>query len=121
MLSPYLTILRKPGAWTFSAAGTLARLPMSMVTLSIVLLVSAVYGEYALAGRIAAVYVVAQAIAAPQLAVLVDRFGQSIIMRPALAIAAVGLVVLGVVALLVGWVLTNGPLGPRPEARGGQL
>ena len=69
MLSPYLTILRKPGAWTFSAAGTLARLPMSMVTLSIVLLVSAVYGEYALAGRIAAVYVVAQAIAAPQLAV----------------------------------------------------
>jgi len=98
VLSPYLTILRKPGAWTFSAAGTLARLPMSMVTLSIVLLVSAVYGEYALAGRIAAVYVVAQAIAAPQLAVLVDRFGQSRIMRPALAIAAVGLVSLTLLA-----------------------
>lgn len=87
MLGPYLRILAKPGALAFSAAGALARLPISMVTISIILLVTSVYGEYGMAGRVASVYVIAQAICAPQLAKLIDSYGQSRVMRPALAIA----------------------------------
>ena len=54
-------------------------------------MVSALYGSYGLAGRVSAVYVVAQAVCSPQLARLVDRHGQARVMRPAVAIAAVGL------------------------------
>lgn len=64
---------------------------MSMVTLSVILLITAQYGEYALAGRVAAVYVVAQALCAPQLAKLVDSFGQARVMRPALTVAMIAL------------------------------
>ncbi|MFV0426000.1 MAG: MFS transporter [Beutenbergiaceae bacterium] len=91
MLSPYRQILALPGALPFSAAGALARLPMSMVTISIVLLVEARYESYTLAGQVAAAYMLAQAIVAPQLAKLVDSRGQALIMRPALLVAMVGL------------------------------
>lgn len=99
MLQPYRDVLSRPGALAFSGAGVLARLPMSMVGIGIVLMVSTLYGSYGLAGRVSAVYVVAQALCSPQLARLVDRHGQSRVMRPAVAIAAVGLVGLIVAAL----------------------
>ena len=92
MLQPYRDVLTRPGALAFSGAGVLARLPMSMVGIGIVLMISSLYGSYGLAGRVSAVYVIAQAICSPQLARLVDRHGQRRIMRPAVAIAAVGLV-----------------------------
>lgn len=98
MLQPYRDVLTRPGALAFSGAGVLARLPMSMVGIGIVLMVSTLYGSYGLAGRVSAVYVIAQALCSPQLARLVDRHGQSRIMRPAVAIAAVGLVGLVVAA-----------------------
>ena len=83
MLSPYRDILTRPGALAFSASGVLARLPMSMVGIGIVLMVSALYGSYGLAGRVSAVYVIAQALCSPQLARFVDRYGQARVMRPA--------------------------------------
>ena len=52
--------------------------------------------------RVSAVYVIAQAICSPQLARLVDRHGQARIMRPAVAIAAFGLVGLVVAATARG-------------------
>ena len=54
MLSPYLGVLRLERAWRFSAAGLVLRLPMSMVGISIILLVRAQYGSYALAGAVSA-------------------------------------------------------------------
>ena len=51
MLSTYRDILSRPGAFAFSAAALVARLPISMVGLGIVLLVSAQTGSYGLAGR----------------------------------------------------------------------
>src|SRR2546429_312546 len=52
--SPYLEILRLPGALAFSAAGFLARMPMSMFSLGTVLLIAATTGRYGLAGLVAA-------------------------------------------------------------------
>jgi MFS family permease len=92
VLGPYKDVLSRPGALAFSASGALARLPMSMVGIGIVLMVSADYGSYGLAGRVSAVYVIAQAVCSPQLSRLVDRHGQARIMRPAVAVSAAGLV-----------------------------
>ena len=99
MLNPYRQILSTPGAWQFSAAGLLARFPISMVGIGIVLMVSddQLYGSYALAGQVSGVYIVAQAAAAPMIARLVDRHGQAKVMRPAIAISMTSL---GALALL---------------------
>ncbi|MGN8244535.1 MFS transporter [Cellulomonas soli] len=98
MLQPYREVLSRPGALAFSGSGTLARLPMSMIGIGIVLMVSALYDSYGLAGRVSAVYVIAQAACSPQIARLVDRHGQARVMRPAVAVAAIGTVALVVSA-----------------------
>src|SRR5690606_27721578 len=107
VLAPYRKVLPAPGALAFSPAGALARPPPSMGTLSVVLLVGAVYGSSALAGQVAAVYAVARAVCAPQLAKLVDRYGQARVMRPWLVVAMAGLTGVAVAAMLHGpsWLL----------------
>ena len=54
MTSSYSQILRRPGALRFSAAGLLARFPMSMMGISTILAVQELYGSYAAAGRVSA-------------------------------------------------------------------
>jgi len=107
MLRPYRDVLAYPGALAFSAAGVLARMPMSMVGIGIVLAVSEVYGSYGLAGQVTAVYVVAHAVCSPQIARLVDTHGQARVMRPAITVAGAGLAALIVVVMVVGspWLL----------------
>ena len=104
MIQPYREVLARPGAVAFSTAGLVARLPISMVGIGIVLMVSEVYGSYGLAGRISAVYVVVHAICSPQLARLIDRRGQARVMRPCLAVTAVGL------SGLIGVATVEGPV-----------
>lgn len=103
--NPYAAILRLPGALSFSAAALIARLPMSMVGIGTVLMIQGLYGSYALAGRVSAVLVVAQAVASPQLARFVDRYGQRRVMLPMLAVSFVG---------LLGLVLTAVTRAPEP-------
>lgn len=98
MLAPYRDVLSRPGALAFSAAGVVARLPISMVGIGIVLAVSALYDSYALAGQVSAVLVVTSALTAPLIARLVDRHGQARVMFPTLLISGAGLASL-VVAL----------------------
>ena len=59
MLTSYRRVFSHPGALGFSATGLLARLPVAMMTLGIVLLVSAITGSYALAGAVSAAFTVA--------------------------------------------------------------
>ena len=54
-LRPYADIFRIPGAWRFSAAGVIGRMPMSMFGLGTVLLISAATGKYGVAGTVSAV------------------------------------------------------------------
>ncbi|MFC8190154.1 MFS transporter [Cellulomonas sp. NPDC057328] len=98
MLQTYRDVLARPGALGFSSTGVVARLPMSMVGIGIVLMVEALYGSYGLAGRVSAVFVVAQAVCSPQIARLVDRHGQARVMRPAVLVSAAGIVLLVVAA-----------------------
>ena len=110
MLAPYRDVLARPGALSFSAAGVLARLPISTVGISVVLGVSARYGSYALAGRVAAVVVLTQAVCAPLLSRLVDRRGQAAVMGPAVVVTMAGLVALATTAARLGphWLLYLG-------------
>jgi MFS family permease len=127
MLRPYRDVLARPGALAFSGAGVIARLPMSMVGIAIVLVVSTLYDSYGLAGRVTAVLVIATAVAGPQIARLVDRFGQARAMAPFLAVTVIGMTILVVAAstvagpvwLYVGAALTGagGGFGPLVRAR----
>ena len=88
----YRRVLTLPGAWVFSVGGLLARMPMAMVSLGIVLLVSSRTGSYGLAGAVSASFLVANASFAILQARLIDRLGQSRVLPVAAAMFTLGLV-----------------------------
>jgi MFS family permease len=90
--SRYAEIFRIPGAWRFSAACFVGRIPMSMIGLGIILMVSAATGRYATAGAVAAAGSLCYAFAAPRLGRLTDRAGQHKVLRPLTAVFAVAAV-----------------------------
>jgi MFS family permease len=94
MLTSYRRILGLPGTLLFSATGLVARLPMSMVSLGIVLLVSTATGSYALAGSVSAAYLIANGGFAIAQGRLLDRHGQSRVLPVAVAIFGVALALL---------------------------
>lgn len=89
--NPYRELLAIPGAKQFSGAGAIARLPMSMVGIGIVLMIQQTSGSYGLAGRVSAAYIIAQAVCSPQIAKLVDRKGQSRVMRPMFVVTSLSM------------------------------
>lgn len=76
MFDSYRTVLRVPGALRFTLAGLLARLPIAMVSLGLLLLVEETTGSYGVAGSVSATFVVSQALFAVVQGRLVDRLGQ---------------------------------------------
>ena len=95
LLLPYAEIFRDRRARRFSAAGVIGRMPMAMLGLGTVLLISARTGHYGVAGSVAASGSLGAALCAPQLARLVDRFGQRRVLMPlclVFALAVTGLV-----------------------------
>jgi MFS family permease len=108
VLSSYRRVLSKPGAAAFSATGFLARLPISMVTLGIVLMVSAKADSYGLAGGVSAAFVIASSLAALAQGRLIDRLGQAQVLVPAIALCSVSL------SLLV-WAVEAGYRVPLPH------
>jgi len=93
-LRPYAEIFRIPGAWRFSAAGVIGRMPMSMFGLGTVLLISAVTGKYGVAGTVSAVGSLGYAFTSPRIARLVDSHGQRRVLLPLLAVFAISTAVL---------------------------
>ncbi len=77
MQNPYRVLLDVRGGPAFSAAAFVARLPISMLGIAIILLVSADSGRYGLAGAVAAVSALSEALVQPVFGRLVDRYGQS--------------------------------------------
>jgi MFS family permease len=108
VLSAYRQVLSEPGAAAFSATGFLARLPISMVTLGIVLMVSAETGSYGLAGGISAAFVVASSLAALLQGRLIDRLGQRPVLLPAIALCSLSL-------SLLAWAVEAGHRVPLPH------
>jgi MFS family permease len=94
MLTSYRRILALPGTLLFSATGMVARLPMSMASLGIVLLVSATTGSYGLAGSVSAAYLIANGGFAIVQGRLLDRLGQSRVLPVIVAVFGVALALL---------------------------
>lgn len=77
MLSSYREVLRTPGAARFTGAAFIARLPLAIAMLAIVLYVAGTTGSYAQAGALAAAFQVAYAAGAVVSSRIIDRRGQA--------------------------------------------
>src|SRR5258708_3005937 len=120
----YRTLLRAPGAAAFFLTAPVARVGIAMTSLGIVWLVHARTGSYATAGLVAGGFAVAEAVAGPQQARLIDRFGQSRVLPPALLAhaAAVATLLALVAAGTPDWLMTaGGGLGGAPPPHPGAL
>jgi len=106
----YRTLLRAPGAAAFFLTAAVGRVGIAMTSLGIVWLVHARTGSYAPAGLVTGGFAVAEAVAGPQLARLIDRFGQSRVLPPALLAhaAAVAALLALVAAGTPDWLMTAG-------------
>jgi predicted MFS family arabinose efflux permease len=92
VLTTYRRALALPGAWQFSSTGFVARLPIAMVGLGIVLLISTRTGSYALAGILSAAFQVAAAGGALVTSRWMDQVGQHRLLPALGALNAVTLV-----------------------------
>ena len=80
IIRPYRDALSIHGAAKFSAAGFLARMPLALISLGVLLYISNTTGSYSLAGFLQAVFVIAAALAAVISSRISDRYGQRIIL-----------------------------------------
>lgn len=123
----YLRILRRRAAVLPFLAAVVARLPISMGPLGMVVLLQQVRGNYSVAGVVTAAFAVGAAVSAPVWGRLIDRIGQSRVIGPLAAASALllsGLAVEAVrgaegavlVVLAVGVGLTFPPISPAMRA-----
>jgi len=100
VVAPYREIFTAPGAWRFSAAGLIGRMPMAMFGLGTVLFISGITGHYGVAGAVSATGSLGYAFVAPQAARVVDRLGQRRVLLPLTAVFAASAVLLVVTVSL---------------------
>jgi MFS family permease len=91
MATGYLEILRARHALRLLTGTLVGRLPNATAAIALVLFVRAEGGTYSLAGALAAVYGVANAVGQPLLGRLVDLYGQPRVQLPAAVLAALAM------------------------------
>jgi len=101
VLRPYLDLLRRPGTFRFSFAAFVARLPMSMLGLGVVLFLTLRGESYAVAAGVSAIGALANSFVGPFVSRYVDRFSQHRVL-PVVVTAAVLFQVLFVSLVLLG-------------------
>jgi MFS family permease len=89
-------VLRAPGALSLFLASCVARLPMGALGLLLVLHTQQITGSYAKGGLASGAYAIALGISNPALARVVDRSGQTLILRVGAPLAAAAIVVLAI-------------------------
>jgi MFS family permease len=87
--SPYLQLLRSPGALAFSSSAFVGRMSMSMYGLGTILLIATTTGRYGLAGIVAAAGSIGYAVFGPLIAQQADRLGQRRVLLAQAAVFAV--------------------------------
>lgn len=97
--SPYARLFSIPGTKAFSISGAIARLPMSMMSLGIVLALNYMYDNWTIAGAMSAAYVLATAAVTPLYARLYDRLGQRKVGKFVLAIQIIAMLAFAFAAL----------------------
>jgi MFS family permease len=94
MGNPYQEIFQVRGTKAFAAAAFVARMPVAMAPIGIVTMLSQLRDEYWLAGAVAATFTFANAVIAPQISRLVDKWGQFRLLVPTTAVAVVAFVLM---------------------------
>lgn len=92
--APYRELLSLPAAARLTGAGFIWQMPMSMLSLSLVIFVEGQRGAYAFAGLLTGLVVMCSAAAGPALSWLIDRYSQRRVLAPGLAIHGVTISVL---------------------------
>jgi MFS family permease len=92
MLRRYRALFRAPGSAAFCTAAFVARMPLGMYPLGIILIISARDGRYGFAGVLSAVYLFGSAAGSPVLSVLADRFGQRRVLLPSAIVHGGGVI-----------------------------
>ena len=100
MFAPYADVLKLPGAFAFSFACFIGRLPLAMTSLGVILLVSVRTSQYALAGALSATLALSEALVGPLSSRLVDRLGQARVVPVLASLHAAGLITLTVLVLV---------------------
>jgi predicted MFS family arabinose efflux permease len=100
----YRSVLSDPRSRAFCLAGFVARMPMAMTGLGIVLLISISTGSFGRAGLVTGLATIAGALSAPWWGRRMDRVGQAPVLLTAAVVNAIGL------ALLTASVLLGAPL-----------
>jgi MFS family permease len=103
-LRRYRQILSDRRARAFSLAGFVARLPLSMTGIGIVLLVSLTTGSFGQAGLLTAIVTLTAAVVAPLWGRVIDRVGQARVLLLAALINNLSLAVL-IIAIELAWPL----------------
>ena len=99
-MSNYAKLFSFEGTRAFCVSGAIARLPISMMGLGIVLALNHIYNNWTIAGTMSAAYVLAQAAVTPLYAKLFDRFGQRKVGTLALSAQVVAMLSFAVAALI---------------------
>jgi predicted MFS family arabinose efflux permease len=112
----YRPLLRTPGAAAFFLAAAVGRTGIAMTGLGLVWLLHARTGSYGTAGLAAAGFSLAEALIGPQLARLVDRFGQARVLPFSLVAhgaAIVGVLIATTPAALIAAATCAGAVVPQ--------
>ena len=105
-LRAYQQVLADPRARAFTFAGLIARLPISMTGIGIVLLVSLTTGSFGRAGLITGAGTITGALVAPLWGRSMDRMGQARVLITAVIINTVSLTIL-IISVQAGWPLLS--------------
>lgn len=119
MLSRYAGVLRAPHVRALVSASIVARIPIGMLGLALVLFVEDVKGSYAPAGAVTAAFALSAALLAAAEGRLIDRRGQTVVLLAGASVsvaAFAALVVLGLrgapTGVLVGCAVVGGTMPP---------
>jgi MFS family permease len=108
------SILAAPGAGALLGSSILARLPLAMFSIALLVHAHRLTGSFAIAGLVSGAYAVASALAAPVLGRLVDRCGQTPVLACGATVTALALLADGLLParapalLLVGLAAVTG-------------
>ncbi|MBK0031120.1 MFS transporter [Erwinia sp. S43] len=112
MIATYRELFAAPGTRAFTLAGILARLPLPMTGIGIIVMLSQSGGSYALAGAVSATFVLTYALISPQISRLADRYGQRRVLPAATAVSSLGFLTLSVNSLWqdTAWLMFAGAM-----------